>query len=145
MAGGWELNCYLSVTRKLDDFIADIHTQLTELQEPYALFYFSDHGVLFDMNSKGDAFIRHGAAHQSNYRAPYIVMASDIQEHKIFDKYASAFDFLPNLLYYLGIETNIIPSKSTQEITTDRPEDIVVFDGDKLLPYLSLKDSPVVY
>ena len=57
MKGGWELNCYLSVTKKLDDFIADIHTQLKELNEPYALFYLSDHGVVFDMNSKGGAFI----------------------------------------------------------------------------------------
>lgn len=145
MEGGWELNCYLSVTRKLDEFIADIHAQLTALNEPYALFYLSDHGVVFDMNSKGGAFIHHGADYQSNYRVPYIVLTSDIHEHKIVDGYASGFDFLSNLLYYLGIETNIIKPKSTREITTDNPEGIVVFDGDKLQPYVSLKTSQVAY
>ena len=145
MEGGWELNCYLSVTRKLDDFIADIHTQLKALNEPYALFYLSDHGVVFDMNSKGGAFIHHGADYKSNYRVPYIVLTSDMEEHKIVDGYASGFDFLSNVLYYLGIETNIIKSKSIQEITTDSPQGITVFDGDKLLPYMSLKDNPVAY
>ena len=145
MKGGWELNCYLSVTKKLDDFIADIHAQLEDKHEPYALFYWSDHGVVLDMNSKGGSFIHHGADFKSNYRVPYIVMTSDMQEHKIIDGYASGFDFLSNWLYYLGIETNIIPSKSMQEITTANPEEIIVFDGDKLLSYISLKDSPVEY
>ncbi len=145
MEGDWELNCYLSVTKKLDEFITDIHTQLKELNEPYALFYLSDHGVVFDMNSKGGAFIHHGTDYKSNYRVPYIVLTSDIQEHKIIEEYASGFDFLSNLLYYLGIETNIIQPKSIQEITTNNPEDIVVFDGEQLRPYLSLKNSPVEY
>ncbi len=145
MKGGWELNCYLSVTRKLDDFITDIYTQLKELNEPFAIFYLSDHGVIFDMNSKGGAFIHHGIDYKSNYRVPYIVLTSDIKEHKIIDGYASGFDFLPNLFYYLGLETNIIKPKSIQEITTDNPENIVVFDGDKLRPYVSLKDSQIEY
>ena len=145
MEGGWELNCYLSVTRKLDDFIADIHAQLKEQKEPYALFYLSDHGAVFDMNSKGGAFIHHGTETQSSYRVPYIVMTSDIQEHKTVEDYVSGFDFLPNLLYYLGIDTNIIRPKSPQERTTGHPEDIVVFDGEQLRPYTSLTNSPVVY
>lgn len=145
MEGGWELNCYLSVTKKLDDFIADIHTQLKNLNEPYALFYLSDHGVVFDMNSKGGAFIHHGIDYKSNYRVPYIVLTSDIKEHKIIDGYASGFDFLPNLLYYLGIETNLIKPKSIKEITNDNPDDIVVCNGDDYQSYISLKDSKVEY
>lgn len=145
MPGGWELNCYLAVTKKLDSFIADIHTQLKKLNDPYALFYLSDHGLVFDMNSKGGAFIHHGTEYKSNYRVPYIVLSSDIHEHKIFENYVSGFDFLPNLLYYLGIETNIIKSKSIQEIMTDNPADIVIFDGNVLRPYVSLKDSQIVY
>lgn len=145
MKGGWELNCYLSVTKKLDDFITDIHAQLQALHEPYALFYLSDHGVVFDMNSKGGAFIHHSADYKSNYRVPYIVLSSEINEHKIFDNYVSGFDFLPNLLSYLGIETNILKPQSVAEISTDNPADIVVFNGEELRPYLSLKDSRIEY
>ena len=145
MEGGQELNCYLSVTKKLDDFIADIDSQLKELNEPYAIFYFSDHGVVFDMDSKGGAFIHHGADYKSNYRVPYMVISSDIKEHKVFEGYASGYDMLPNILYYLGIDTNIIRAKSFPEISAGNPNAIVVFDGDKLLPYMSLKDSKVYY
>jgi len=73
------------------------------------------------------------------------VLTSDIHEHEVFDGYASGFDFLPNLLYYLGLETNIIEPKSIQEITTDNPDDIVIFDGEQLRPYHSLKHSRVEY
>lgn len=145
MEGGWELNCYLSVTRKLDDFIADIDSQLKAAGDPYTIFYVSDHGVVFDMNSKGGAFIHHGSDYKSNYRVPYIVLSSDIHEHRVFEDYASGYDIMSNMLYYLGIDTNIIRPKSIEKMKITNAEDIMIYDGDNLKQYMSLKDSEVCY
>jgi len=97
------------------------------------------------MNSKGGAFIHHGSDYKSNYRVPYIVLSSDIREHRFFEDYASGYDLMSNMLYYLGIDTNLIRPKSTEEIKITNPEDIMIYDGDNLRQYMSLKDSEVCY
>lgn len=141
--GAEELNCYLSATRKLDDFIADIHAKLKSFDESYIIFYISDHGVVFDMNSNGGAFIHHGTDYKSNYRVPYIVISSEIQEHSVFSENISGYDWLSNVVDYLGIDTNIIRPKSLGEIAIKDSKDIVVYNGEKLVSYGFLKEDDI--
>ena len=73
------------------------------------------------------------------------MLSSDISEHKVFEDYASGYDLMPNMLHYLGIDTNIIRPKSIEEMKIANPQDIVVYDGDNLRQYMSLKDSRIYF
>ncbi|MGN1393281.1 MAG: sulfatase-like hydrolase/transferase [Succinivibrionaceae bacterium] len=140
-----ELNCYLSVTHKLDYFIAHINNKLIELGEPYYLFYISDHGLLFDLESKLRTFIHHGHSHKSNFRAPLIVLSSEIKTHEVISDYIYSYDFISNFINYLNIDTNIIKAKGINELRKATPKDIDIYVNGKLMKYSEMKDFKIYY
>lgn len=140
-----ELNCYLSVTHKLDAFLGHIYTTLQAQNESFYLFYLSEHGLYFDLDSALKTFIHHGEKYKSNYRAPLMIMSSEITEHQVNQDFISGNDFLSIFEYYLGLDSNLVPAKPIEALKYQDPNDVPVVANGIEKRYGPMKDFKVYY
>lgn len=140
-----ELNCYLSVTHKLDSFLAHINKALVTKGEPYYLFFLSDHGLVFELDSKVNPSIHHGERNKSNFRAPLIILSSEIKDHKVIEDYISGFDFLSLFEHYVEMDTENVPAKSVSQIKYNDPNLVPIFYKETKMSYGELDKQTLYY
>lgn len=133
-----KISCYLASINKLDAFIKRADGLLKKTNQPYALVYFSDHGMTVDRSARP---VRHGGEFKQNYSVPFFIMASDIKEHITVNQPVSAYDFLSIFSWLSGIKSKNIPAKSITDVNSG---EIMVFDGSRMVRYASLPDNSLV-
>ncbi|WP_416414820.1 phosphoethanolamine transferase [Pantoea sp. App145] len=131
-------NCYLATLQKLDTFIQRAHDILARSGEPYALVYFSDHGMTVDDSERP---VRHGNDARQNYNIPFFILTSDNHQHLIDDTPISARHFMSLFSQLTGINSELIPARSPQQIADQQR---TVFNGVGLIPYNELKNNPII-
>ncbi|MEG3129170.1 phosphoethanolamine transferase [Pantoea cypripedii] len=131
-------NCYLATLQKLDTFIQRAHDILARSGEPYALVYFSDHGMTIDDNERP---VRHGNDARQNYNIPFFILTSDNHKHLIDDTPISARHFMALFSWLTGINSELIPAQSPAQVAD---HERTVFNGNNLIPYNELKNNDII-
>lgn len=133
-----KLNCYLATLQKLDTFLERAHHILEQRGEPYALIYFSDHGMTVDESERP---VRHGAEARQNFNVPLFIFTSDTKRHISDDTPISARKFMSLFAWLTGIDADKVPAQSPGEVSESN---ITVFNGENLVPYRELKDNIIL-
>ncbi|MCU4348997.1 phosphoethanolamine transferase [Acinetobacter lactucae] len=132
------VDCYLASLSKLDTFLKETNQILESARQPYAIFYFSDHGLTIDKNINP---IRHANNTKQNYNIPFFIFTSDKKDKTLIDYPVSAFDFLTIFQWTVGIRSNEIPFIFPYKY--DKKE-IKVFNGKTMISYKMLKNE-IIY
>jgi len=133
-----QLNCYLATLHKLDTFLERAHHILEQRGESYALIYFSDHGMTVDESERP---VRHAADTRQNFNVPLFVFTSDTKKHIIDNTPISARKFMSLFEWIAGFDSDKVPAQSPDEASE---RNIMVFDGEHLVPYNELKDNIII-
>lgn len=123
------VSCYLSSINKLDNFLKNIHSTLTDSKSSFSMLYFSDHG-LYVNNEKN--LVHHRTDIKNNYQVPFILMASDINTHQTIHTSLSAYDFPSIFQWITGIETKNL--NTMNPITTQSKQPIMIFNNQRKIP-----------
>lgn len=132
------VNCYLATVQKLDAFLQEAHQILVQKGEPFALFYFSDHGMTID---NSDRPVRHGSDARQNYHVPLFILTSNDHQHLTDDTPISASQFIALFSWITGISSDLIPAHAPEQLSDKQR---TVFNGQQRVPYLALHENDIV-
>ncbi|WP_198345264.1 sulfatase-like hydrolase/transferase [Neisseria weixii] len=138
-----KMACYLETLKQTDTLIENIVQELKPYGS-YSLIYLSDHGLAHVNKDSADVTLINSPKHKQAYHVPFVRISSNDKGQIRQQAERSGFHFIYGFAEWLGIdETKLkLPYKFFSEVQAS--EGIKVFDWEKIVPYESLEDDPVL-
>lgn len=143
-------NCYIDSIKQTDALLAQIHTVLQNTQQPYSMFYFSDHGLSHDKNTyeknslvRASSILRHNDHYLQNYHIPLVVINSNQTTQTRIKSRRSGLELIDGIAFWLGISSPQLPY-SQSFFGSDDSQSLNVLDMNQhLQPANQLQDDPL--
>lgn len=138
-------NCYIDSIKQTDYLLSQVYAQLQQTQQPFSLFYFSDHGLSHDTKEAppGLSLLRHNDQFYQNYHIPLIIINSNQSGLTHNPAHRSGLYLIDGIAAWLGISSPQLPY--SQDFFSQRDsEPLQVLNFSKQLkPARDLKDDPL--
>lgn len=136
---GKHVDCYLTSIKKTDNFIKNMTDILSD--QPYALVYFSDHGVSINKET-----IKVNAKVKNNYEVPFVILDSEFKEHTKIEHRVSQRHFLDFMATWFGVQTNLTNPRYRFDALHELPkaDKIEVFNWQEMINVDTLEHEKVL-